>query len=575
MPSAAVGMAVALSISVVVPALSANDFVEGVVVEPGGRSIGGATVRVQATFNEQTTGADGRFRLEGVGSRSVLRVTAWKEGYYVTGTEARPGEVDLRLTLQPYSVSDHPDYEWILPEVVRSPPDEGKLRAALDEAARASLSEAFFPLAKRLVLGCRDCHGAVHEQWDSGAHALGARNPIFLTMYNGTDLSGNRGPPTRRWHSRDYGSIPLKPPKGAPYYGPGYKLDFPETAGNCATCHVPSAALQDPYGIDPNTVRGVDARGSHCDFCHKIAAVVLDPTTGRPPPNRPGVLSLKLIRPAPDRPLFFGPYDDVDVGPDVYLPLMRQSEICAPCHDASFWGVPIYESFAEWLASPYAARGQTCQDCHMRPDGKTHNFAPGRGGIDRDPATIPTHAFPGADAEALLREAVTLRVDAVRKGDDVTVKVAITNDKTGHHVPTDSPLRQLILLVRATDDRRVPLSLIAGPRIPGWAGTRRARPAHYGGQPGKGFAKILQDVWTRVTPTAAYWNPTRIVHDNRIAAFATDKSEYRFAAGSGPCHVEVTLLFRRTFIELAEQKGWNTPDIVMARQGLTLEPHGG
>jgi hypothetical protein len=316
-----------------------SSFVEGVVLDPHGRAIGGATVRIQATLHEHTTAADGRFRLEGIGSLSRFRVTAWKDGYYVAGAEARPGESDVRLTLEPYVTADHPDYEWMAPAVARSPSDEARLHADLDAAARESLTEAFFPLTERLVLGCRDCHRAVYEQWASGAHALGARNPIFLSLYNGTDVFGNRSPPTRRGRSRDYGSFPLKHDPGAAYYGPGYKLDFPKTAGNCAACHLPSAALEDAYGIDPNTVDGVDARGSHCDFCHKIVDVRLDPATGRPRANMPGVLSLELIRPAPDRQLFFGPYDDVDAGPDTYAPVMSQSEICAPCHDASFWGV--------------------------------------------------------------------------------------------------------------------------------------------------------------------------------------------------------------------------------------------
>ncbi len=564
----------AIAVPVLVKALAppATSLIEGVVLDPNGLPIGGATVRVQATLVEDTSDAEGRFRLRGADSHSGFRVTAWKKGYYVVGAEARPGASDLRLILDSHAASDHPAYEWVAPKVERSAFDERQLHAALDEAAKRSLSEAFFPLAERLTLGCRDCHDALYEQWASSAHALGTRNPIFLGMYNGTDLAGNRSPPTRRARSRDYGSIALKPSPGAPWYGPGYKLDFPDTAGNCAACHLPGAALDDPYGIDPNAAGGVDTLGSHCDFCHKVAGVVLDPVTGRPQANMPGALSLKLARPPPDEQLFFGPYDDVDVGPDTFLPLMRQSQICAPCHDAGFWGVPIYESFAEWLASPYAARGETCQDCHMRPDGTTLNFAPGRGGVDRDPASIPTHGFPGAASETLLRSAVDLQVDAARAADELIVKATITNDGTGHHVPTDSPLRQMLLLVRATDDRGVPLDLISGPTIPGWAGARPASSGHYAGLPGKGFAKILRDLWTGTTPSAAYWKPTRIVEDTRIAALATDSSVYRFAAGQRPCRVEVTLLFRRVFIELAEQKGWDVPDIVMARQRLELEP---
>lgn len=210
----------------------------------------------------------------------------------------------------------------------------------------------------------------------------------------------------------------------------------------------------------------------------------------------------------------------------------------------------------------------------MGPDGKTGNFALGRGGVERDPATVPTHGFPGAAAETLLRGAVTVRVGGLHNADSVRVTVAITNDGTGHHVPTDSPLRQLILLVAAVDDRGMPLSQVEGPTIPDWAGTDRQAEGHYGGLPGKAFAKILRDRWTDISPTAAYWRPTQIVEDNRIAAFATDESEYVFATTGRPCRIQVTLLYRRAFIELAQRKGWLVPDIVVARHSLMLEQTG-
>jgi hypothetical protein len=66
---------------------------------------------------------------------------------------------------------------------------------------------------------------------------------------------------------------------------------------------------------------------------------------------------------------------------------------------------------------------------------------------------------------------------------------------------------------------------------------------------------VLEELWTQISPSAAYWNPTRIVSDNRLAAFATDSSTYTFAAPErGEVRVEVTLLFRRAFIELMEQQ---------------------
>jgi hypothetical protein len=109
------------------------------------------------------------------------------------------------------------------------------------------------------------------------------------------------------------------------------------------------------------------------------------------------------------------------------------------------------------------------------------------------------------------------------------------------------------------------------PPVPEWGGIGDAGEGYWAGLPGKGFAKIVQELWAEVSPSGAYWNPTRIVSDNRIAALATDRSEYRFAAPEdGPTVVGVKLIFRRAFIELTEQKGWEVADVVMAELHLTV-----
>jgi hypothetical protein len=175
--------------------------------------------------------------------------------------------------------------------------------------------------------------------------------------------------------------------------------------------------------------------------------------------------------------------------------------------------------------------------------------------------------------EQLLQNAVTLNAAARAVGDELVVDVNIVNDKTGHRVPTDSPLRHLILLVRASDDEGSVLSQVDGPRVPEWAGIGDPNEGYYAGLPGKGYARILEELWTGVSPTGAYWNPTRELSDNRLAAFAQDNSTYRFTMSSeGGAQVEVTLLFRRAFVALMDQKGWDAPDIVMARQQLLIDP---
>jgi len=179
--------------------------------------------------------------------------------------------------------------------------------------------------------------------------------------------------------------------------------------------------------------------------------------------------------------------------------------------------------------------------------------------------------MPGADDEKLLQNAASLRVDASRQGDRIAVDATIVNDRTGHHVPTDSPLRQMILLVQASDAHGQALPQLEGPTLPGWCGRGDPRRGYYAGLPGKAFAKILEERWTGISPTGAYWNPTRLLSDNRIAALDSDTSRYLFLAPrEGQTTIEVRLLFRRAFKQLMDQKGWSDPDILMAREAIVV-----
>lgn len=526
--------------------------ISGLVLDETG-PVAGAIVRVQATTNETVSDGDGHFMLTGLQSGIPVTVSAWKHTYYCAKIEnVVPPSTDVTFFLRLYQTTDNPNYEWMPP--------------MSDDPA---------------VPGCADCKLAVTQIWLENAHAGASANPRFLSMYNGTDVYGNQSPLTRYGYSRDYGRFPLRPDPDQPYYGPGYKLDFPDTTGNCAACHTPGAAVDAPYGTDPNVVSGADVFGVHCDYCHKVADVILDPATGLPFPNMPGVLSSDVRRPFPDDPdryqLFFGPFDDDNVPEeDTYLPLIQESQFCAACHFGVFWDTVIYNSFGEWLDSPYSApeTGKTCQDCHMPlpslVDGEPIiNVAPGKGGVERDPMTIRAHSQLGAMDEEFLQTALAMTLSARVEEGNLVVQVGITNDNTGHHVPTDSPLRHLILLVEATDTGGTPLTQTDGPNVPEWGGVGDPEQGYYAGLPGKAFAKVLEELWTEVSPSGAYWNPTRIVSDNRIAAFETDTSRYTFTLPSDrQAQVEVTLLFRRAFKELMDQKGWDVPDIIMARQTL-------
>jgi hypothetical protein len=555
---ASVSMCLAMAFSITTVESASQPPVSGFVRDANG-PIAGATVRVKATEKKAITDVEGHFVLSGLSDNEPVVLTAWAEGYYIGGGQTKhvPGDSDIEIVLTAHSDIDHPEYIWLSAFAGAENEDSGE------------------------NTNCENCHAEPNNpqsalpfsEWLKDAHALSAKNPRFLTMYNGTDMAGNQSPATQYFQTRDYGRIPLRPDPNKPYFGPGYKLDFPATAGNCAACHTPAAAVNAAYNTDPTTVSGVGAEGVACDFCHKVWDVSIDPISGLPYPNMPGVLSFEFRRPAKDHQFFAGPLDDVAPGEDTYSPLQKQSQFCAPCHFGVFWDTVVYNSFGEWLESPYSnpETGKTCQDCHM-PSGQNNHFARlDKGGVIRDPQTIFSHQMPGAANEELLQNAVNMEVKANHNGEQLVVTVTITNDLTGHHVPTDSPLRHLILVVRTTNSQGHLLRQSDGPVIPLWCGAGDPNEGYYGGLPGKAFAKVLEELWTEVSPTGAYWNPTRLLSDNRIAAFAADSSTYTFVTDvDDKITVDVVLLFRRAFIDLASQKDWELDDIMMESKVISV-----
>jgi len=332
--------------------------------------------------------------------------------------------------------------------------------------------------------------------------------------------------------------------------------------------------------IDPSTLpigtHGDGSEGVTCDFCHKIGDVRLNEETRLPLPDMPGILSYQLFRPMPGQEIFFGTLIDVNRRVS-YLPLQSRSEFCAPCHYGVFGGVvgsgtvaggvTVYNSYGEWLESPYSDSdtGKTCQDCHMPVLDVNYFVFPDQGGLTRDYAEFHDHYMPGAADEALLQDTVTLEVKTAREGDRLEVQVYLTNHNAGHDVPTDAPMRQMILVVEAIDSSGKALVLREGAVNPEWAGEQA-------GMPGKTFMKVLRDDYTGETPTAAYWRPVTVVEDTRLSALSTDSQTFVFDLPAGmSADVQVRVIFRRTCQNLSDQKGWTDPDILMEETMISIE----
>lgn len=491
---------------------AATTAIAGVVRLSDGRAAAEAWVRVQTTANLVHAAADGAFTLSGLAAGVPITVTAWYPDYKVGWAAVTPPVAPFTITLRPYDTRDNPAYAW----------------------------NTSYPDPANTALGCGHCMAPSFAEWSDTAHAGSGVNRRFFSLYNGTDLSGTRA------------------------VAPGYQQDFPGTAGNCATCHAPGAAYDAPFTSDMNELTGVNREGVFCEFCHKVGAVYLDPATGRPYNNASGVLSMRLYRPYPGDQLFFGSLDDVARRVS-YLPLERQSQFCAPCHQFSFWGTPIYQSFREWQESPYPARGIECQTCHMPPGTSATFCLPEQGGLARDPARLASHLDLGLKDIGFMQSTMAMTLTAVAAADAVRVEVTLTNVNAGHHVPTDYPGRNMILTVAARDEAGSPLALLAGLTVPTWGGDQA-------GQAGTGYAKVLRDVATGEAPVVNYWKQTAIVSDNRIPALGRAVSAYAFAApqGGGQVDIAARLVFRRVFSALDRAKGWDTPATLMAQQEVVV-----
>ena len=204
-----------------------GSYIRGVVRDEDG-PVAGAVVRIQATTIETLTDEQGCFTLTEVSTDEAVTVSAWKHEYYSAKVEGVvPSITGITFTLTRYQTNDNPDYEWV------PPTGEGS---------------------------CANCKPGVTRIWLDNAHAGSAANLRFLTMYRGVDLSGRQSPLTQYFTHRDYGRVPLPPDPNQEYYGPGFKLDFPEQAGNCAACHTGPGAVT-AIRVS-HTIRG------NCRQCH-------------------------------------------------------------------------------------------------------------------------------------------------------------------------------------------------------------------------------------------------------------------------------------------------------------------
>jgi len=544
------------------PCASVAGSVTGTVSSHGGGPIAGAEVRVQSCLGPPaTTDAAGTFTLSVPAGSSIVAAAA--DGYYIgcwkagTGSCAgtAPGASGLAIVLDPIPTDDDPAFVFRDPEV------------------------------------CKSCHPDVYDQWSRSTMSKTNGNRWVDNLYNGTDIGMPMGLP----------SDPLKPPyfgflashvrrnpDGSPKTVAGGAPDF--RFGECANCHQPEYVGTNPTDTSFNLNSGSTSHAVSCDFCHKVTDVDVTPQ-GIMRPNLVvgdvGLPAKTTMRRSTTEPwLAFGPYGDAtfDGGSSMrasHGTVVRTSAICAACHEdhadprdtnddfrGTYDGPPSQTTYSEWAASPYAAQGIQCQDCHMPPTTLDHFCS--RVTFTRDPSQVRSHEFPGTTPE-MLQRAVTLRAYSSADAGVLSVHVDLTNSGAGHDVPTGVTLRNLILVITPTTRDGTVLPQVTGAdggqRVPNWGGAGSQGEGNFAGMPGKGFARVLVDenLVENVLFTEAVDQ-----FDNRIHAGATDSTTYRFTLPKKwekqDVRVLTQLWYRRAFKPLADQRKWTQP--------LNGNPHG-
>jgi hypothetical protein len=377
-------------------------------------------------------------------------------------------------------------------------------------------------------LNCGSCHAEIYREWSQSRHARSVTGRRFRNLYEGTDWHGNAN------------------------IGWGLLTQFADGAGVCASCHAPTAKE-----YDLRQVEGVAANGVHCDYCHKIESVA-EGTIGL----SHGRFNLNLLRPSEGQ-VSFGPLDDVDRGKESYSPLYRDSRYCASCHEGIIFGVHVYSTFSEWQASPAARQGQQCQDCHMKPTGRMSSFAPGHGGIARDPSTLANHRFFDGSQEAMLRRAVRAAVRFERQADKVRARVQLWAEGVGHRLPTGFVDRHLVLVVEGGTADGHTLPLQAGAKLPSLAGEELA------GQAGRLYGRVLRDFEGR-TPVPFWLASSDPAPDTRLVPGKVEEEFFDFPVTL--THLRLRVLYRRFWPEVARSKHLPDDDMVVLEQTFSALP---
>lgn len=238
-------------------------------------------------------------------------------------------------------------------------------------------TENRFPSAN----SCAACHPKHYKEWAVSQHAYAQLSPVYLSLNNKINELAN-----------------------------GSNGDF------CLRCHSPVGAILGETPSESNLDRNPTSReGITCVVCHRInknynkasgrIALVEGPLTSVVfGPKGQKELDRVLSKPEEYRVVT----DPKEKGRQIHAEAKLFSTIsdpifCGTCHDVTlFNGFRLEEAFSEYRVSPAAAKGITCQDCHMgkiqgKPSGYDYGPAAIVGDVPTKNRKITSHLFSGPD----------------------------------------------------------------------------------------------------------------------------------------------------------------------------------
>jgi hypothetical protein len=209
---------------------------------------------------------------------------------------------------------------------------------------------------------------------------------------------------------------------------------------HCATCHEPLAQGDEDHQALPN-------EGVSCEACHGISQIITADDGAAPQ----AVFTLAENRK-------FGPNCDQK---DHYFHRMgcgehvEKSSYCGSCHELTAAlgdgsSLAVISEFSDWKASDYAG-AMTCQDCHMPWEHKEAAVGTGRN-------RSRGHHGDRGPGDELTKTALAAELSADSSGDELVVRLKLSNKGAGHALPAGLPSRQLLIEVTALAQDGSPLA---------------------------------------------------------------------------------------------------------------------